>query len=335
MSIKFEFLPHAGESILVTTDEFTMLIDGGCSHPFRNKFFANREVPVVDIVAVTHIDDDHIRGVQKLFRNEDFIQNIKYVLFNEPDISEAYIGFTPPDNSSIVSAKQGTSLLKLLNEYSHVKHFDKIHITSNTFKEGNIFGKTEIITLSPTQEALKKLSNVWNPNSAVVHAKLYEENNESILELANKPFIPDSSPTNESSLAFLIKHQEKYFLLLGDAHINQICDSLRMLGYSEEKPLKAEFIKLSHHGSKHNINNDFINLTKTNNYVICKKSYNNTHLPDRSTIARIIHLNKINNKQEKTYFWITKDINDNANFTDTIKDEYNFDVIADCHVMAY
>jgi metal-dependent hydrolase (beta-lactamase superfamily II) len=115
VSIKFEFLPNAGEAILITIDnKFTILMDGGNSHPFRKKFSKLKmPIPKVDMVIVTHIDRDHIGGIIRIFEDKDQLKNIKYLLFNEPERCNL---FHEPNDSAEVNGTDGNSLLNLLKK---------------------------------------------------------------------------------------------------------------------------------------------------------------------------------------------------------------------------
>ncbi len=55
--------------------------------------------------------------------------------------------------------------------------------------------------------------------------------------------------------------------------------SLKKLGYSEDNKLKVEFIKLSHHGSLENINEEFLKIINTNKFIILTdgKNKRNAH----------------------------------------------------------
>jgi len=60
------------------------------------------------------------------------------------------------------------------------------------------------------------------------------------------------------------------------------------LGYSEENPLKAEFVKLSHHGSKGNTNAELLGIIDSKVFVV--SSNGSIHkLPDKQCLSRIIH----------------------------------------------
>jgi beta-lactamase superfamily II metal-dependent hydrolase len=76
-------------------------------------------------------------------------------------------------------------------------------------------------------------------------------------------------------------------LFTGDALPQPIIDSLKKFGYTTKKPLEADFVKLSHHGSKKNTNSTLLNLIKSENFLISTDS--DVHgLPDKRCLARVI-----------------------------------------------
>ena len=78
----------------------------------------------------------------------------------------------------------------------------------------------------------------------------------------------DTSLYNSSSIAFILKYQNKNFLFLADASVEVINYSLKQLCYSKENRLKIDFVKLSHGGSIKNIDSEFLDMVNTNRYVI-------------------------------------------------------------------
>lgn len=67
-------------------------------------------------------------------------------------------------------------------------------------------------------------------------------------------------------------------------------DALKVIGFSEDKPLEVELIKLSHHGSHLNTCKELLRIVKTNRYVISSDGTKYGH-PHKKTIARILSLN--------------------------------------------
>jgi beta-lactamase superfamily II metal-dependent hydrolase len=99
----------------------------------------------------------------------------------------------------------------------------------------------------------------------------------------------DKRPPNKSSIAFILKYNIKEFLFLADANIDVINRSLESLRYSEDSKLVVEFVKLSHHGSLENINEDFLKLISTEKFIILTdgKNKHNNH-PSKEIFPLII-----------------------------------------------
>lgn len=336
MSICFDFLPVQGEAILVTVtdDSFTMLIDGGSSHTFKNKFFRRSKHykkhkntnPLVDVCVVTHIDQDHIRGVIALLNDKNFLQNIKQIWFNEPESAVLF-----PVQNRKVSTEQGLKLKNCINNNSIIKHvynISTLDFNQKVFKEllGSITNTITIDLLSPNKKGLDKLYKFWNneeykksllKQSSKVSSEIISKkmiNCQAVMDDLNnkkrKDF--DSSTPNESSIAFILNYKKLSFLFLADAHINVICESLTNMGYSEGNPLSVEFVKLSHHGSKRNININFFKLVRTKNYIICRNE--KEKLPDIETIYAICCARS--NKNDLINIIINKEFNNAINSID-------------------
>ena len=93
-----------------------------------------------------------------------------------------------------------------------------------------------------------------------------------------------TSDANGSSIAFLLEYQDKKFLFLGDADIKVINQSLIDLGMIG---LEVNFVKLSHHGSKKNINKEFLDIIKTDTFVILTDGAKHQH-PHKETFSLIL-----------------------------------------------
>lgn len=329
MSIKFEFLPNAGEAILITIDDFTILLDTGSSHPFRSKEFKKlkRPVPKVDMIIVTHIDSDHIGGLYDLLNDIKFRENLQYLIFNEP--SQEFL-FHEHDPSNLRSAKQATLVSTFIRtKLKDLSHIKKFHTTNYESVLGNIINGFKITLLSPSEDTLEEPCKGWKSNCLPNNLRSAEKNDfkSSIETLSRIPFVKDTSLTNKSSIAFILDYEMKSYLFLGDAHIDEVNKELLNLKQTEQHDLKFEFVKLSHHGSKHNINSDFINLIMTNNYIICrnKKSSTSFTLPDRESIAKIVFFTRERKNTEKLNFYVTKEINEHLNFNKEFQ-LFNFEI---------
>ena len=77
-------------------------------------------------------------------------------------------------------------------------------------------------------------------------------------------------------------------LFLADSFPNVVVSSLKKLSRSEHNPLKCEFVKIAHHGSKANNNNELLRLIDSNKYVISTNGAKHSH-PDKQFLARLIN----------------------------------------------
>lgn len=333
MSIKFEFLPHDGEAILVTVKDdnglkSTTLIDGGYHHPFGDEY--EGEIPNIDNIIVTHVDNDHIKGIIEFLKYPENIKHIQKIIFNEPKSSKL---FSFISKGYTTSYRQGSKLCQIISPHKAEIHFNDVCCTHNNIIE--IDKHTTLKIISPTQQTLIDLHEKWNKddfkNGLPGYTTSYSTNiaaqKKSIDELAEVPYKPDSSLPNRSSLAFILEHKSYRFLLLGDAHIEQVIHQLNHLKEAEKDSLCFDFIKLSHHGSKHNINPEFLNLVYTNNFIICQAKETQNSLPDRESIAKIIKHGRTIDKNTPKSIYHTKSQTRSLKFTQEEMTSYNFNII--------
>jgi hypothetical protein len=170
----------------------------------------------------------------------------------------------------------------------------------------------------------------WNPcdfqKNSDVCAIVENEIIGDISYLANQKHKLDDSIPNKSSIALLLTHESKSYLLLGDAHIDQIIESLYEIGFNYDNPLYVEFVKLSHHGSIRNINKDFLNIIRTNKYVICNPSATSKALPNKETIAQIAFFGKSLSSESIKEILLTKPSNVDLDFSEEDQKEFNFKI---------
>ncbi|EAA5206267.1 MBL fold metallo-hydrolase [Salmonella enterica subsp. enterica serovar Westhampton] len=306
MSVTVKFLKaFHGDCIFITISsesaEERILIDGGPAATFssgaqgelRNLLLELEEQnKTIDLVILTHIDDDHIGGLIKAFEAEDGITKLaKKVLFNSGRLIHNYFNVKHAPEKDIVgnfnqsqntSVDQGNTLEKLLgnkgvwhdsvisqgDEYS-LNHC-KLHFLSPNEKElEKLLGKWESEQLSPFTSASK---TDWKLG--------YDE------LLSQDEFSEDGSKTNGSSLSFILKVNEKNYLFLGDSHPSTVVEGLMNYGCQPGNPLQVEMCKVSHHGSKGNTNLELLSLIDCPKYIISTDGSRHG-LPNKVTLARI------------------------------------------------
>jgi len=300
MGIKFEFLKAGkGDCILISIDEGTsngknILIDGGVSKTYDNSTHGIgtlksklRRIKSLDLVVLTHIDDDHICGLIQLLKDNEHVGKIKELWFNSSDYIKVDI------SSDEKGYGQSNYFRELINSHSHIKYRSDIFIENQ--KIYNFSKDIELILLSPYKEQLDKLEKAqkaWEKErkkkGKEISTPCRDESSMEKTSMLNEEYKVGETEKNASSIAFILRYRkEKNFLFLADADINVINSSLRKL---DKNLLNFDFVKLSHHGSfKNNINKEFLELIDTNRYIILTdgqhKGYRHPH---KETIQLIL-----------------------------------------------
>lgn len=309
MSIKVRVLQaNHGDCILVSHEGpegvFNLLIDGGNSATFKRGAPPRHKGALcalldelkekgqcIDLVILTHIDDDHIGGLLRAFKTPGYLSEmVKSIWFNSsrlitgyfdaPEIPEndVRLGIDSPDTS----VQQGKSFEAVLDEIGCqraplIRAGQRIKTGPFTFD-----------VLSPDEAALKKLLCIWPEEKSPAETSVASDYHLSFEELLTKDsFEPDTSIANGSSIAFILRADDVAMLFLGDAHDGVVASELRALGYSPESKLLVELIKISHHGSQHNTSRPFLELVETDRFIISTNGAIHG-LPNKKTVARIL-----------------------------------------------
>lgn len=294
----------SGDSILITyADEIgvprNILIDGGTGQIYQKSLKAIMEkLEQLDLIIVTHIDLDHIGGINKLLGSEHR-SKIQKVYFNSASLLRK-------NDSTLVSISDGVKLTDYLSMHGIEIHHEPIYTGSETVEHG-----LSIRFLSPTIEALAYLEKQWTEfeveNTLISATTLYDDR--CLSDIAQDPFEEKrllQDIANWSSLAFEIIYKDVRILFLGDAKDSVIVESLKANGFGKHNQYKVDYIKLSHHGSKYNTSHEFLEIIDCNNFIF---STNGTHdHPHIETMARILcHPKRDRLRQINLYFNYSKD----------------------------
>ncbi|MGV3685104.1 MAG: ComEC/Rec2 family competence protein [Daejeonella sp.] len=289
-----------------------ILIDGGIGDTYR-KMKGPKGKPVdgelkllidqikkkdqlIDLLIITHVDDDHIGGILGWFAAEpDAYKMISEVWFNsgkkianwlkEKENEDVNRKFN--DGSALAtSIKQGIDFGKYIYEKGILS--EKIVIQGDTFEKFGLKFKI----LSPNKKKLEKLLKEWKIKDPLLQTSGKPNDYLKTISqhIADDSFSEDNAFPNGSSIAFILSAGEKEFLFLGDAHPTVIVEGLDLFGYNEATPLIAEFVKVSHHGSKSNTNINLLTGVSCDKYVISTNGDENQH-PHKQLLARILNRN--------------------------------------------
>lgn len=304
MGIRFEFFEAGhGDSILVSTSNGTsILIDGGEEGTYQDEIedaLDKKNIEKLDLVILTHIDSDHIGGIIEMLEDEANLERIKEIWFNDSTVKVS-------SKNGEMGYSQGNKLEDLLKQSSVIHNsnvfFEKNCIQSD--REYFIGSDIKLTLLSPIKRTLETQGKKWKEYNGEIAglsciddrdittvAKLFKEEELNKAKTKKLAKATSTSLANRTSIAFILEYNKKQFLFLGDADINTINNSLKDLKYSTTNRIEVEFVKLSHHGSKKNINEDFLNLVDTSKFIILTDCTSFGH-PDKETISLIATHNR-------------------------------------------
>lgn len=307
-----------GDAILIQKEnnsaKTNILIDAGKEHnklrynKMRNEILSlldNGKKGVLDLVIVTHSDDDHIGGFLNMV-GDDKIEPLiqKYIFHSENNISnyidQPYLNkenypISPTSTSSIKSSyKQDLELTQLLQESA--KWDGKIYIAGNTI----CCNEVKLTILSPTVEKLSILHDHWKKRKDEYLKKLatgkssskqkctfdynikFEDFDFDTIEISE-----DNSAVNGASIAFVYEDENTIGLFLSDAHSSIIEQSLKSFVQVGNDRIKFDFVKLSHHGSKNNLTKELLNLIDCDRFIITANANKSHCHPNKQTLAMI------------------------------------------------
>lgn len=281
-----------GDSILITIQEekgpFTILMDGGTSmaYTFKNKKgkkeagSLKRKIDElrqkgrwIDLLIVTHVDDDHIGGIKAWFEDEmpshDFVRRI----WMNDDVE-----ITVEKGLDNTSAKAASMKDMLVTNGFAIEHQIGMGGKFN-FDWGRMF------VLAPTAEHHNKIAkDIAQELNNTIDIR-YDVDINTLLKEEWKT--DEVTPENNASMAFLLQTNEgENALLLGDANIDTIMTALEDVE-GIELPLMCKWVKLSHHGSKNNFKPELLSLVDAENYIVSTNGVRYGH-PDKEVIAQLI-----------------------------------------------
>lgn len=317
--MKIKFLKASkGDCFLISFQDANkvsrnILIDGGMNDTYfetsRNcdgelKLEIERikgEKQKIDLLILTHIDDDHIWGLLKWFEmDKEAYTLIENVWFNSGRLIAEHL--KEPENPDLnlglkIFNTAETSVTKAIDFEKYLLDHDiwKRKIVKKGFELDELGVKFEV--LSPNDEqlmvVLKKFKkHKGNPAYTGGSSKDWNLSLKALIEDEESNYLKpkDTSPTNPSSITFILSVENKKFLFLDDAPSDEIVKVLNDMKYNKENQLCVEFMKVSHHGSQNNTSNELLEIVKTDHYLISTDSSTHGH-PNKRTLARILRFN--------------------------------------------
>ena len=277
-----------------------LVIDGG---PERSRVLLSRVQQMlaaspdrklhIDLLVVTHVDNDHIGGVLELLENLPAGLSVGDIWFN------AYRHLLPSDR---LGPDQGERLSSVLDArrlpWNEAFHHQAVVIPDEGALPRLVRQDGLAITLlGPDRSQLVKLAKVWKLVVAEEEQAPgeHQENDlrgrrdpwpPDLAALAQERFRPDPGEANGSSIAFLVEYQGKRILCAADAFAGGLINSLDRLPRPEER-LSLDAFKLSHHGSAKSTSSELLGKVACSQYLISSNGSYFGH-PDAEAMARVL-----------------------------------------------
>lgn len=315
------------------------IIDGGPKRDGEKNIYVWRDVLLprlkeinpaprlpVALGMVSHIDDDHINGIQKL---TDKLRNATAA--QPRDVEFARFWFNSFDDlvgpkPASAAGEAATASLQSLVDPANVPGVDDEHATliMQSVPQGNALASdlsalglkgnkpvggfitakkgqkkipidgAQVTILGPLQDRLDKLRDEWakalsKPDKAGRQAAL-----QSLFLPASKQ---DKSVPNLSSIVVLVEIGNRKLLLTGDAHGNDVVTAWQELEMGTQ-PVKIDLLKMPHHGSIRNCTERFLTFFVADHYVFSADGKHDN--PDAPTVEAVAKLH--GDRAIKMYF---------------------------------
>ena len=313
-----------------------IVVDGGPQSTHNVYRRALDKYPAIDLLVLTHYDEDHIGGILSYFRackSNGRPLKIKEIWAN----CASSIDF---DDNTDLSVGQAKKLSDMLHEYVERGAL----VWRNTICEGVKvdFGFARIEVISPTRDILAQAvakipkEETNEDLNLAARSRQTEDLGKSLEELAqtekNAPDLNNPGQlANASSIAFILECDGTTVLMLGDSYPQTIVDYLTNKDTDRVLPIMIDYMKVSHHGSRNNTSNDLLDLIDCQNFIFSTNGgKGNTSHPDRETIANIVcHPKRDKSKKINLFFNYSKPIietNGHKFINDDEPQRYSFEV---------
>lgn len=307
-------------------DPLLVVVDGGPTHVYKATLRKRLEelraqrapggaLPI-EMVMLSHIDDDHINGLLalagELVELHDDQQPLPYDVFtlwfnsfdditgDESDdfreLALEALGKPAPDGASekartaglavIASVAQGRTLRDRANALGWRLNdpFEQLVIAPG---EAPLGDATKLVVVCPHVDQLERLHAEWDE---YLKTKARHDAASAEQAAARVAAYHDNSVFNLSSIVVLAEAGGKRMLLCGDARGDHVLEGLERAGAADADGVtQLDVLKLPHHGSIHNVEAGFFQRLPAKHYVISANGRDGN--PETETLDLIVESN--------------------------------------------
>jgi hypothetical protein len=238
----------------------------------------------VELLIVTHIDNDHIVGVVELLGVKPKAPvKIDDIWFNGRKHMDTLLGTDKGDVLGQLLAKPGMRWNRAFSGKQVMFKGDPV--------EKELAGGMKITVLGPTRERLEALAGSWA--TIEEYFPPITADNESLLgkddgwppEFEDMPEADDSK-ANGSSIVVLLEYDGKRLLATGDAFAPDLSEAIATVADANGK-LRLDAFKVPHHGSASNYAEKLYKSLKCRKYLVSSNGSRHGH-PDNHAILGIV-----------------------------------------------
>ncbi len=321
-----------GDSLLIefgTAKSKFILLDGGPPGVYQKFLRTELEKTLgpkgtLEALMVSHIDNDHIKGVLDLLAElksqkdsgkpifitikDLWLNNFSNTIDTDGTITNRIQSiFSTAQSAGVKMSSTGIAIngVKEGHRVTTLSNILKIPLnkaaTKSIFKVGSpgakiSYGNLKFTIVGPTQENLDELKKEWEAWLEKREQEI-DNGNFNILSMSDK------SVPNLSSIMFLAEAYGKTILFTGDGRGDHLLEGLHQKKLLKNGKMHIDVFKVAHHGSDRNTDKEFFEKITADKYVISANGkYGN---PDYNTLLWIVEAAKT--QKRKIELFITNE----------------------------
>ncbi|KAJ3172845.1 Methionine aminopeptidase 1B, chloroplastic [Geranomyces variabilis] len=256
-----------GDSTLLQTPVFSMLIDGGPLKPgvengTMSAWRHIRNLSCLDLVVLTHADRDHVEGLLAL------IQFKRHFPKESPQVKSVLV---QADTERWSGTREAWNLGNHLADLA-TEHVEECHVTEL---------KTSASSVDPNLDTLVSLDFGIKIRCVLPNDKLQKK---AAKKLAAAPA---RSVINNTGIVLLVEIEGRRLLFTGDADGNDIAEALLdALPTEETPPYEFAYVDIPHHGASTNHTQALLDVINARRLAVSTNGKNHGH-PARTVVTML------------------------------------------------